>query len=106
MTTAKVDITLKGEKTDKIGMLVDFNDAKAWMNQILDRLEESLSPQGTACLLEATHQCMTCRGTAQSESRVTTFRARGVFERDPARRQELLAVLGKAASSGPGDDGS
>jgi len=61
--------------------------------QIVHRLEESLEPRGVACLLEATHQCMTCRGAGQSETRVATLRIRGVFEREPARRQELLALL-------------
>ena len=31
---------------------------------ILDTLEEALAPRGAACLLEASHQCMTCRGVA------------------------------------------
>jgi len=61
--------------------------------QIVGRLEEALSPRGVACLLEATHQCMTCRGAVQPESRVTTLRVRGIFEREPARRQEVLTLL-------------
>lgn len=61
--------------------------------QIAERLEASLEPRGTACLLEATHQCMTCRGAGQPGSRVTTLRVRGVFEKDPGRRQELVSLL-------------
>jgi GTP cyclohydrolase I len=61
--------------------------------EILDALEDALSPRGAACLLEASHQCMTCRGAVQPEARVTTLRFRGIFEREPARRRELVALL-------------
>jgi GTP cyclohydrolase I len=60
--------------------------------EILDRLEASLSPRGSACLIEATHECMTCRGAKQPGSRVTTFRVRGIFERGAARR-EVASML-------------
>jgi len=61
--------------------------------EILDTLEKALLPKGAACLLEAGHQCMTCRGAGQPDARVTTLRYRGVFERDPARRREMAALL-------------
>jgi GTP cyclohydrolase I len=61
--------------------------------QIVGHLEKALSPRGVACLLEASHQCMTCRGAAQPESRVTTLRVWGIFEREPSRRQEVLTLL-------------
>ena len=68
---------------------------------ILDALEESLSPRGAACLLEASHQCMTCRGAAQPGARVTTLRFRGIFEREPARKRELIPLLqGPPAAGG------
>lgn len=68
--------------------------------EILDALEEALMPRGAACLLEASHQCMTCRGAVQPEARVTTLRFRGVFEKDPARRRELVALLQAHPASG------
>ncbi|HEV8375182.1 MAG TPA: GTP cyclohydrolase I [Candidatus Polarisedimenticolia bacterium] len=61
--------------------------------QILDRLEASLAPLGTACLLEATHQCMTCRGALQPGALVTTLRVRGVFQKVAALRKEIVALL-------------
>lgn len=61
--------------------------------QILDRLEASLSPKGSACLLEASHECMTCRGALQPTARVATLRVRGVFETEAARRREVVALL-------------
>ncbi len=69
--------------------------------EILDALQESLSPRGAACLLEASHQCMTCRGAAQPGARVTTLRFRGIFEKDPARKRELVLLLhGPSAALG------
>lgn len=35
----KVQITLAGEELDNIGLLYDFKDLKAAMNQIIDRLD-------------------------------------------------------------------
>ena len=61
--------------------------------EILDSLGHALSPKGSACLLEASHQCMTCRGTLQSRSRVLTVGVRGIFREDAARRREVMALL-------------
>jgi GTP cyclohydrolase I len=61
--------------------------------QILDSMEKALAPRGCACLLEATHQCMTCRGANQSSSRVATLRLRGLFEKNGGRRREVVALL-------------
>ena len=37
----KVDVVLKGGKLDKTGMLVDFKEAKKWMNKVLGRLDHT-----------------------------------------------------------------
>jgi GTP cyclohydrolase I len=70
---------------------------------IARRLEASLDPLGVACLLEARHQCMTCRGAGQPDSRVATLAYRGVFETDPLRRQEVLALLRGDPSAAEGE---
>lgn len=67
---------------------------------ILDSLEEALAPRGAACLLEASHQCMTCRGTGQSRARVTTLRFRGIFEKEAARRREMASLLSGPPAAG------
>jgi len=67
--------------------------------EILGALEEALAPQGSACLLEATHQCMTCRGARQSRSRVSTLSLQGVFRQDPARRREVVALLSSSGGA-------
>ena len=35
----KIDITLRGSKLDKLGMLVDFRDVKAMVSELLDELD-------------------------------------------------------------------
>ena len=61
--------------------------------QILDALEAALRPRGCACLLEAAHQCMTCRGALQMGSQAATLRVRGIFEKSAARRREVVSLL-------------
>jgi GTP cyclohydrolase I len=61
--------------------------------QILDHLDSALAPRGAACLIEATHQCMTCRGARQAESIVTTVQVRGIFSRNARRRREVIDLL-------------
>jgi GTP cyclohydrolase I len=61
--------------------------------QILESLGEALTPKGSACLLEASHQCMTCRGALQSRSRALTIGVRGIFQEDSARRREVISLL-------------
>jgi len=67
---------------------------------ILDSLEEALAPRGAACLLEAGHQCMTCRGARQPGARVTTLRFRGIFKKEAARRREMAALLNGPPTTG------
>jgi 6-pyruvoyltetrahydropterin/6-carboxytetrahydropterin synthase len=38
----KVRITLEGEKLDNIGLLLDFRDLKAAMNDVIDRLDHQM----------------------------------------------------------------
>jgi len=37
----KVDVVLRGENLDKLGMVLDFRDAKRLLNQVLDELDHS-----------------------------------------------------------------
>jgi GTP cyclohydrolase IA len=67
--------------------------------EVLAALEQALAPRGCACLLEATHQCMTCRGALQPGSRVATLRMRGIFQSDPAWRREVLSLLQPPAAA-------
>jgi GTP cyclohydrolase I len=62
--------------------------------QITSAIEESLRPRGAACVIEATHLCMTARGGRSHEGVVVTSAFSGVWERDPAERAHVLGLLG------------
>ena len=47
--------------------------------QIADALMEELNPMGAACVIEATHTCMTIRGAMKPGSTMVTSALRGIF---------------------------
>ncbi len=61
--------------------------------QIADALMEELSPLGAACVIEATHTCMTIRGAKKTGSVMVTSALRGTFKQDPASRAEILSLM-------------
>jgi GTP cyclohydrolase I len=60
--------------------------------QITKALMDHLHPLGAACVLEAKHLCMTCRGVNKQQSVMITSSLEGVF-REQAVRQEFLSML-------------
>jgi GTP cyclohydrolase I len=61
--------------------------------QIADALMEELNPLGAACVVEATHTCMTIRGAQKPGAVMVTSALRGVFKENPASRNEIMALL-------------
>jgi GTP cyclohydrolase IA len=61
--------------------------------QIADALWEELSPIGAACIIEATHTCMTIRGVKKPGSTMVTSALRGIFQENPASRAEVLSLM-------------
>ncbi|HRK31555.1 MAG TPA: GTP cyclohydrolase I FolE [Tepidisphaeraceae bacterium] len=61
--------------------------------QIADALMEELNPIGSACVIEATHTCMTIRGAKKPGSVMVTSALRGIFKENPASRQEILTLM-------------
>jgi len=61
--------------------------------QITDALMEELNPLGAACVIEATHTCMTIRGARKPGSTMVTSALRGVFKDNPASRAEILSLM-------------
>lgn len=61
--------------------------------QIADALMEELSPAGAACVIEATHTCMTIRGAKKRGSIMVTSALRGIFKENPASRSEILGLM-------------
>jgi len=56
--------------------------------QITAALDEHLKPRGSACVIEATHLCMACRGVRKSTTMITSSLT-GVF-RQPEVRAEFF----------------
>ncbi|MGH7177157.1 MAG: GTP cyclohydrolase I FolE [Tepidisphaeraceae bacterium] len=61
--------------------------------QIADALMEELNPIGAACVIEATHTCMTIRGAKKPGSVMVTSALRGVFKENPSSRNEILTLM-------------
>jgi GTP cyclohydrolase I len=61
--------------------------------QIADALMEELSPIGAACVIEATHTCMTIRGAKKHGSTMVTSALRGIFKENPSSRSEILTLM-------------
>ena len=61
--------------------------------QIADALMDELSPIGAACVIEATHTCMTIRGAKKHGSIMVTSALRGIFKDNPASRGEILSLM-------------
>ena len=62
--------------------------------QVADWLEEELEPRGVGVVLEAEHQCMTVRGVQATGSKTVTSTMYGLVRRNPATREEFLALAG------------
>lgn len=61
--------------------------------QIADAIMDELSPKGAACVIEATHTCMTIRGARKPGSVMVTSALRGMFRKNPATRAEVLSLI-------------
>ena len=61
--------------------------------QIADALMEELNPIGAACVIEASHTCMTIRGVKKPGSTMVTSALRGIFKDNPASRHEILSLM-------------
>jgi GTP cyclohydrolase I len=61
--------------------------------EIADLVEEELDARGVGVILEASHACMTMRGTRKPSSICTTSAMRGGFRMDPRTRSELMALV-------------
>jgi len=61
--------------------------------QIADALMEELSPLGSACVIEATHMCMTLRGAKKTGAVMVTSALRGIFKENASSRHEIMALI-------------
>jgi GTP cyclohydrolase I len=72
--------------------------------QIANTLDEVLQPLGVAVVIEATHQCMTCRGVHRPGTSLVTSRMLGAFRTNPTTRREFLAII-QRPGIGAGSEG-
>ena len=61
--------------------------------QIADALQEHLDPAGAACIIEASHTCVSTRGARKQGSLTVTAAWTGIYGSKPSRRREVLRVL-------------
>lgn len=65
--------------------------------QVVDALMHHISPIGAACVIEAQHLCMRCRGVQKQGSVMVTSSLRGVFLQEDsegiAARAELMTII-------------
>lgn len=85
----------------KIPRLLDHYAARPQVQerlttQVADALMEHLRPAGAACLIRASHGCMTHRGVRKPGTAMVTSVLRGVFMDDPTTRAEFLALTREA----------
>lgn len=61
---------------------------------ILECIDSTLRPLGTAVVIEAAHTCMRLRGVQKEHSVTTTSAFSGAFLKDPRTREEFLHLIG------------
>ena len=61
-------------------------------HQIAYFVYEQLRPAGSACIIEAKHMCMACRGVKKQNSTMVTSSLEGVFM-ERAAKQELMQLI-------------
>lgn len=80
----------------KIARLVDMFSRRLQVQerltqQITAAMDEVLMPEGSACIIEAAHSCMGCRGVRKPSARMVTSSLTGVFRQHEVRA-ELLSL--------------
>lgn len=87
----------------RLGRLVDCLSRRLQLQETLTReiaaaIQRHLIPEGAACVIEATHACMTMRGARKTRSVIVTAAFTGVYRANASRRREVLALLGYTGS--------
>ena len=60
---------------------------------VVDAIMEMLTPHGAMVIVEAEHMCMTMRGVKKPGAMTITTAARGIFETDAVRRNEVFSLM-------------
>lgn len=62
--------------------------------QIVNALVEHVEPFGAACIISASHSCMSLRGVSKHTDGMVTSELAGAFKDDARARDELLRLIG------------
>ena len=78
----------------KIARLIDLYARRLqvqerFTRQITTALDEHLNPKGSACVIEAAHACMGCRGVRKPSARMVTSSLTGMFRQHEVRAEFL-----------------
>ncbi len=60
--------------------------------EISGAVQAHLKPKGVAVVIEAHHQCMSCRGVGKNSTMITSSML-GTFRKNPAARAEFLSLI-------------
>jgi len=63
--------------------------------QIIDAIDEHLTPRGAAVVLEAEHMCMSIRGVRAHGATTVTHRFSGIFAEDHQQQDRFFAMIGR-----------
>jgi len=69
-------------------------------SQVADALYETLGSRGSVVVIEAEQLCMTMRGAQKAGTVAVTSAVRGVFEEEPERRAEIMALISRGGTRG------
>jgi GTP cyclohydrolase IA len=61
--------------------------------QVTECLMSYLKPKGAACMIEASHLCMSCRGVQKQNAIMVTSDLKGVFLTDARTRSEFMSMV-------------
>lgn len=83
----------------KINRLVDYYAKRPQVQerltvQIVQALKKALGTKDVACIIDATHLCVNCRGIKDTSSSTITAELSGLFQTNPITRQEFLHYVG------------
>jgi len=64
--------------------------------QIVEAMKEALGIKDVACIIDAKHLCINCRGIKDTASSTITAELSGLFQTNPITRQEFLNYTGNS----------
>ena len=62
--------------------------------QIVQAMKEALGTEDVACIIDAKHLCVNCRGIKDTASSTITAELSGLFRKNPTTRKEFLHYVG------------